>query len=158
LAIRAFPSPGRNPRVRRAKPFERARAEGLRVTADAGEDGPAAHVRDCIKRLGCRRIDHGYHVVDDPELIAMCRDLDVLFTVCPTTTLHTTVWRDLAAPDHAIRQMIEAGLRVRVSSDDPAMFGTDLLAEYGLLMTKMGLDREIIASLAANGLSHSWRG
>jgi adenosine deaminase len=137
--------------------FERARAEGLRVTAHAGEDGPAAHVRDSIEALGCRRIDHGYHVVDDPELMAMCRDLDVLFTVCPTTTRHTTVWRDLAASDHAIRRMIEAGLRVCVSSDDPAMFGTDLLSEYGLLMTEMGLDRQTITSLAANGLSHSWR-
>jgi len=147
----------RHPPAPFAAMFERARAEGLHVTAHAGEDGPADHVRDSINLLGCRRIDHGYHVVDDPGLMAMCRDLDILFTVCPTTTRHTTVWRDLAAPDHAIRRMIEAGLRVCVSSDDPAMFGTDLLGEYRLLMTEMGLDRQTITRLAANGLSHSWR-
>jgi adenosine deaminase len=40
----------------------------------------------------------------------------VLFTVCPTTTLHTTIWRDLHAPDHAIRRMIEAALRVAINT------------------------------------------
>lgn len=137
--------------------FERARAAGLQVTAHAGEDGPAGNVRDSVELLGCRRIDHGYHIVDDPELMARCRDLDILFTVCPTTTLHTTIWRDLAAPDHAIRRMIEAGLGVCVSTDDPAIFGTTLVAEYRLLMDRMGLDRTTIASLAANSLSHGWR-
>jgi adenosine deaminase len=137
--------------------FQRARAEGLRVTAHAGEDGPAAHVRDSVDLLGCRRIDHGYHIVDDPDLVARCRDLDILFTVCPSTTRHTTIWRDLSDPNHAIRRMIEAGLRCCVSTDDPAMFGADLLGEYRLLMNQMGLDRATLAALAANSLSHSWR-
>jgi len=146
-----------NPPELFAAMFERARREGLRVTAHAGEDGPAAHVRDSIAQLGCRRIDHGYHVVDDPGLVAACREQDILFTVCPSTTLHTTIWRDLAAPDHAIRRMIEAGLRVTVATDDPAMFGTNLLCEYRLLAHTMGLDQATILAIAANGLSHSWR-
>jgi adenosine deaminase len=48
--------------------FAAARSEGLKVTAHAGEDGPASYVRDAIDLLGCRRIDHGYHV--DPGLFA----------------------------------------------------------------------------------------
>jgi adenosine deaminase len=137
--------------------FAKARAEGLQVTAHAGEDGPAANVRDSVEALGCRRIDHGYHIVDDPELMARCRDLDILFTACPSTTRHTTVWRDVANPDHSIRRMIDAGLRLCISTDDPAMFGVDLVGEYRLLMDEMGLDRATIAALAANSLSHSWR-
>ena len=35
---------------------------------------PAANVRTAIASLGCRRIDHGYHIVEDPELMALCRD------------------------------------------------------------------------------------
>jgi adenosine deaminase len=83
--------------------------------------------------------------------------MDILFTVCPTTTLHTTVWRNLADPDHAIARMIAAGLRVTVASDDPAMFGTDLAREYRLLAEQAGIGRSHLAAMAANGLSHSWR-
>jgi len=137
--------------------FAEARRQGLQVTAHAGEDGPAEYVRDAVELLGCRRIDHGYHIVDDPALVERCRELDVLFTVCPTTTLHTTPWRDLASPDHAIRRMIDAGLRVTINTDDPGLFGTTLNREYELLADAFGLAEDALARIAANGFSHSWR-
>lgn len=137
--------------------YAEARRHGLQVTAHAGEDGPAQYVRDAVELLGCRRIDHGYHVVDDPVLLARCRDLDVLFTVCPTTTLHTTPWRDLSAPDHAIRRMIEAGLRVTINTDDPGLFGTTLNREYQLLADAFGLATHTLTRIAGNGFSHNWQ-
>lgn len=137
--------------------FAAAVRNGLQVTAHAGEDGPADYVRDAVELLGCRRIDHGYHVVDDPGLLDRCRDLDVLFTVCPTTTLHTTPWRDLAAPDNAIRRMIEAGLRVTINTDDPGLFGTTLNREYQLLADALGLSADTLSQIAANGFSHNWQ-
>jgi len=136
--------------------FAAARSEGLKVTAHAGEDGPASYVRDAIDLLGCRRIDHGYHVVDDPELMERCRELDVLFTVCPTTTLHTTIWRDLNAPEHAIRRMLEAGLRVTINTDDPGLFATTLNREYTLVAEAFGLSEATLADIAANGLEYCW--
>ncbi len=145
-----------NPAPPFAKMYERARAEGLRVTAHAGEDGPAEYVRDTVDLLGCRRIDHGYHIVDDPELVARCRDLDVLFTVCPTTTLSTTIWRDLSARDHAIRRMIDAGLRVSIATDDPGLFMTELNREYALLAENFGLSEAKLREIALNGATHGW--
>jgi adenosine deaminase len=137
--------------------YAEARRQGLRVTAHAGEDGPAEYVRDAVELLGCRRIDHGYHIVDDPALVERCRQLDVLFTVCPTTTLHTTRWRDLRAPDHAIRRMIEAGLRVTVNTDDPGLFETTLNREFELVADAFGLSEETLTRIAANGFSHNWQ-
>jgi adenosine deaminase len=110
--------------------FARARKAGLKVTAHAGESGPAAHIAGSIDALGVRRIDHGYHVVTDPDLMQRCKDLDILFTVCPSTAAVTSPWHDLASPDHAIRQMADAGLKLMINSDDPPMFGTDLGGEY----------------------------
>jgi adenosine deaminase len=136
--------------------FEVARRHGLQTTAHAGEDGPAGYVRDAIEVLGCRRIDHGYHVVDDPGLVEMCRELDILFTVCPTTTLHTTPWRDLHGRDHAIRRMIEEGLRVMINTDDPGMFVTDLNREYLAVAEAFDLSAETLSRIAANGFSHCW--
>ena len=135
----------------------RAAAEhGLHRTSHAGEVGPADNVRAAIDLLDCERIDHGYHVVDDPELVASCVESQIAFTVCPTTTEYTTVWRDLSAPDHAIRQMSEAGLKLMVNSDDPAMFVSDLGNEYVRLHREMGLSLDTLAEMALNGIDAAW--
>ena len=136
--------------------WARARAAGLNVTAHAGESGPAAFVRDSIELLGVSRIDHGYHVVDDPALVERCRETRIPFTCCPSTTLATTVWRDLASPDHAIRRMIEAGLNVTIHSDDPTMFGTTLDREFALVARNFDLAPADLGRIALAGLQASW--
>jgi hypothetical protein len=74
----------------------------------------------------------------------------------PTTTLHTTRWRDLRSPHHAIRRMIEAGLRVTVNTDDPGLFGTNLNREFVLIADAFGLSETMLAGIAANAFSHNW--
>ncbi len=142
------------------RPFERmydyARAAGLHVTAHAGEIGPAAFVRDSIDVLGCERIDHGYHVVDDAGLVAACRTAGTFFTCCPTTTLYTTQWRDAAAPDHAIRQMLEAGLAITINTDDPGLMKTTLVEEYAMVVERMGATHEQLKAICLNGVRASW--
>lgn len=132
--------------------YRRARASGLKLTAHAGEDGPAEYVANCIVDLQCDRIDHGYHVIDDRALLEHCRDSGIWFTCCPTTTQHTTVWRDPSHPDHAIHKMIEAGLNITLNTDDPGFFQTNLTAEYQAL----GLPFPVLAKLALNSLEASW--
>ncbi len=136
--------------------YRAAAAHGLHRTSHAGEVGPADNVRAAIDLLDCERIDHGYHVVDDPDLVASCVESQIAFTVCPTTTEYTTVWRDLSAPDHAIRQMSEAGLKLMVNSDDPAMFVSDLGNEYVRLHREMGLSLDTLAEMALNGIDAAW--
>ncbi len=136
--------------------YDRARAAGLRLTAHAGESGPAANVRDSIDILEVDRIDHGYHVVDDPELVSRCRVLGIPFTCCPSTSGVTSPWKDLSAPDHAIRQMIEAGLNVSLHSDDPPMFATDLANEYVRCATEMRLSPAQLKQVALNGVRSTW--
>jgi adenosine deaminase len=135
-----------------AQMYDYARSEGLHVTAHAGEIGPAAFVRDSIDVLGCERIDHGYHVVDDPELVAACREAGTFFTCCPTTTLYTTEWRDPDAPDHAIRRMLEAGLTLTINTDDPGLMQTTLVEEYRMVAERMGATVAQLKAISLNGL------
>ena len=136
--------------------YRAAADHGLHRTSHAGEVGPADNVRAAIDLLDCERIDHGYHVVDDPELLARCVESQIAFTVCPTTTGYTTIWRDLSAGDHAIKQMSEAGLKLMVNSDDPAMFVSDLGNEYARLHREMGLSLDTLAEMSLNGIDASW--
>jgi adenosine deaminase len=136
--------------------YQRAKKAGLHATAHAGENGPSANVQDSLDLLACDRIDHGYHVTDDPALLAACRERGVFFTVCPTTTTHTTTFRDLSSPDHAIRRMLSSGLNVVINTDDPALFRTDLATEYLLAAQHLGCTPRQLGDIALNGLRASW--
>ena len=136
--------------------YRAAAGHGLHRTSHAGEVGPADNVRAAIDLLDCERIDHGYHVIDDSELVARCAESQIAFTVCPTTTGYTTIWRDLSADDHAIRQMEAAGLKLMVNSDDPAMFVSDLGNEYVRLHREMGLNLDTLKGMALNGIDACW--
>lgn len=136
--------------------FQLAEEHGLHRTSHAGEVGPAANVANSISVLGCERVDHGYHVVDDAALMTACVESQIPFTVCPTTTTYTTRWRDLAAPDHAIRLMADAGLNLTINSDDPPMFSVDLADEYVTLHETMGFELDEIVRFALNGIDAAW--
>jgi adenosine deaminase len=136
--------------------YARARTCGLHVTAHAGEIGPAAFVRDSLDVLGCERIDHGYHIVDDAALMERCRADGTFFTCCPTTTLYTTPWRDPGAPGHAIRRMLEGGLTITVNTDDPGLMQTTLVDEYALVGREMGATRAQLKEISLNGIRASW--
>jgi adenosine deaminase len=133
-----------------------ARANGLHVTAHAGEVGPASFVREAIEELRVERVDHGYHIVDDPALVAECRESGICFTCCPSTTLTTTIWRDLADPSHAIRQMIDLGLNVTINTDDPPMFGTSVANEFVLCVREMKLTALQLKACALASIKASW--
>ncbi|MER8550842.1 adenosine deaminase [Mesorhizobium sp. M0976] len=136
--------------------YERAKKAGMRLTSHAGEGGPAANVRDALDLLSVERIDHGYRVMEDRALARRCVDEGVAFTVCPSSTVILTHWRDLTAVDHPIRIMFEAGLKLVVGTDDPPMLQTDLAKEYRLLAETMSLDRRTLADLALNSLDAAW--
>ena len=136
--------------------FARAAQNGLRLTAHAGESGPAAYIAGSLDVLKVERIDHGYNVVDDPALVSRCRDEGVAFTCCPSTTKYTTSWRNLAASDHPIRRMREAGLSVSINSDDPPMFATDLGREFEIAHTELGFSLADIKAAIMSSLEASW--
>jgi len=136
--------------------FALAEQHGLHRTSHAGEVGPAANIANGIRLLHCERVDHGYNIVDDPDLIAECRDSQIPFTVCPSTTTYTTDYRDLSDPSHAIRQMADAGLFLTVNSDDPPMFGADLTGEFVLLHEQAGFSLAELGQFAKNSIDAAW--
>src|SRR2546421_2029587 len=66
--------------------YRLAKRGGLRLTSHACEDAPAQNITTCLDLLGCERIDHGYHILGDEEVVKRARDDGITFTVCPTAT------------------------------------------------------------------------
>ena len=66
--------------------FRTAGEGGLHLTSHASEDGPARNISTCLDLLGCERIDHGYHILEDEAVVERCREDRIHFTCCPTST------------------------------------------------------------------------
>ncbi|MDP9400087.1 MAG: hypothetical protein M3P39_03875 [Actinomycetota bacterium] len=129
----------------------------MRLTAHACEDAPARNFTTCLDLLGCERIDHGYHVLGDPEVVKRTRDEGTLFTVCPTATA-VCYFDAYDLTTHPIRRMADEGLRIMVNSDDSPMFHTDIGTEYVRMASAAGWGPDQVRQFVLNGVEGSWLG
>lgn len=144
----------RDPPERFAAVYAAAGAAGLHRTAHVAHDGPAAFITTCLDELGCERVDHGYHVVDDPALVARLAAAGTPF-LCATPTPPLCGWPpELDASP--IRSMIEAGLTVVLNSDDPTMLHTDLGSEYAKVVNGWDLPPTRVKRLVTDALDAAW--
>jgi len=104
-----------------ARLFEKARAEGFRLVAHAGEEGPPSYVQEALDVLQIERIDHGNRAMEDPALVERIVAEGLALTVCPLSNLRLGGVPSLDR--HPLREMARRGLKVTVNSDDPAYFG-----------------------------------
>jgi aminodeoxyfutalosine deaminase len=115
-----------------AEPYERAfaiaREGGLGSVPHAGEAVGKVSIRAALDVLKADRIRHGIRAVDDPGLVREIADRGVVLDVCPISNVRTRVVSSLA--EHPLPELVSAGVACSVSTDDPAMFDTDLTADY----------------------------
>ncbi len=129
--------------------WARLRAAGKVTKCHAGEfDGPD-RVREAIEQLGVRRIQHGVRSVEDPAVVRLAAETGTTFDVCPISNVGLRVVPSLAA--HPLRQLLQAGVRCTVSTDDPLCFANSLSEEYASLAAEAGFTRSDLAQLARNG-------
>jgi len=143
-----------NPPAKFARVFERCRELGFRRVAHAGEEGPAAYVRDALDLLKAERIDHGVRSEEDPALMQRLIDAQVPLTVCPLSNVKLKVVDTLK--NHNLRRMLQAGVLVTINSDDPAYFGGYVGDNYRACAQDLGLSRDELALLACNSIKASF--
>jgi aminodeoxyfutalosine deaminase len=131
-----------------ARAFAVARDGGLGSVPHAGEGAGPGSVRAAIESLGADRIRHGIRAIEDPGLVSELVGRGTVLDVCPTSNLRTRVVATLA--DHPLQALVSAGVGCSVSTDDPAMFGTDLGQEYDLL-PRMGINPRQVYQAAVQG-------
>lgn len=116
------------------KAFEKARNHGLKVTIHAGEapiSNASLNVKNSIEYLGAERIGHGIQIYKDPFVTQLLKQKKI-----PLEVSFKSNWLTNSCPSmelHPIRQLISSGVPVTINTDDPGVFGTDLVNEYSLL-------------------------
>ena len=131
-----------------AEVFARARAEGWKAVAHAGEEGPPANVWAALEQLGALRIDHGVRSMEDPALVAHLRDHQIPLTVCPISNVKLRVFDSLH--DHTLGKMLDAGIVATVNSDDPAYFGGYVGENYRAVAEALAFGDDELITLARN--------
>ena len=131
---------------------------GLLSLPHAGEIAPTpgagpASVRGALDALGADRILHGVLAIEDPALVDRLADEQICLDVCPSSNLLLRVFPSAAA--HALPKLLAAGVPCDIGSDDPLLFGPDLVDEFVLCREDMGLDDEALAGLARSSFTFS---
>lgn len=133
-----------------AQAFAIAREGGLASVPHAGETSGPESVREALDVLGAVRVRHGIRAADDPELLAELAERGIVLDVCPTSNVALGAVASLA--QHPLPALREAGVPCSISTDDPAMFGTDLSREYELASSLGVSSREAFQAGLAGAL------
>src|SRR5205807_603676 len=139
-----------NPPSKFERVFARARALGLRAVAHAGEEGPAAYIREALDLLKVERVDHGVRCDEDSVLVDRLVREHIPLTVCPLSNLKLCVVRDLR--EHNLGRLLRRGLAVTVNSDDPAYFGGYIGENYRRVAEDLDLGPDDLVALAENAV------
>ena len=124
--------------------FTLARELGLASVPHAGEVAGPSSVRGALEVLGADRLRHGIRAVEDRGLLREIAGRRVVLDVCPISNIRTRAVASL--DEHPLPQLVEAGALCSISTDDPAMFGTDLSRDCDAAVA-LGLDpREFYAA------------
>jgi adenosine deaminase len=130
----------------------------LLSTPHAGEIAPSAgagadSVADAIDHLGADRILHGVLAATDPALVERLARENICLDVCPSSNLQLSVFSSVDA--HPLPELLAAGVPCTLASDDPLLFGPDLVDEFELCRRHMGLSDQQLAALARNSFTYS---
>jgi aminodeoxyfutalosine deaminase len=130
-----------------------AKSEGLRLTCHAGENTGPASIWAALN-IGAERIGHALSAQDDPELLEVLAERQIVLELNITSNLRTgcCAYRH----DHPARRYFDEGLMITLNSDDPPFFGANLLEEYLLAHNEFGFTLEQMRELAANSVEASF--
>jgi adenine deaminase len=134
--------------------FRAAREAGFRAVAHAGEEGPPSYIREALDLLHVERIDHGVRCESDDALCLRLAAEHIPLTVCPLSNVKLRVFPSLER--HNLKDLLAAGLRVTINSDDPAYFGGYLNANFVATVQALHLTRDDVRALGRNSFLASF--
>jgi adenosine deaminase len=127
------------------RPFEIARAAGLLSVPHAGENEGPGSVRSALRDLGADRVMHGVRAIAAPDVVRELADQGTTLDICLTSNALLGVYPVAESP---LPRLLGAGVRCSLNVDDSLLFETDLVREYEIARTALGLSDEQLAAVA----------
>ncbi|HTH52730.1 MAG TPA: adenosine deaminase [Edaphobacter sp.] len=133
--------------------YKEAKDAGLRLTAHAGESVGPESIWSAIN-IGAERIGHALAAQYDSELLEVLAEKQIPLEINVTSNIKTGCCKGFE--EHPVRDYFDSGLMITLNSDDPPMFGSDLLGEYVLAYERFGFTMEQMREIAANAVEASF--
>ncbi|PCK00645.1 MAG: adenosine deaminase [Zetaproteobacteria bacterium] len=134
--------------------FALAKADGMKIVAHAGEEGPPQYIWEALDVLEVDRVDHGNRCLEDSALVERLVEDGMALTVCPLSNDKLQVVTDMN--NHPIKEMMELGLVPTVNSDDPAYFGGYMNENFEAIQKSLGLSVDDLCALVHNSVDGSF--
>jgi adenosine deaminase len=131
--------------------FKKAKTSNLHLVAHAGEVVGPESIWDAIHLLHASRIGHGISAIFDEKLMDYLKEKQIPLEICPTSNLFTKKYFS-TLKDHPIREFFDRGLFVTVNTDDPSIFGKNLVDEYTALYVEKIFNQTELFQLIKNNL------
>ena len=127
-----------------------AKAEGLHITAHAGEccNCAAENIREAIEVIEADRIGHGVQAIKDPSVVRLLRQHNIPLEMCPTSNLQTGAVLNLW--QHPLRRLLNMGLPITLNTDDPSISNITLSDEYIVAHFGIGVELQAIKTMILN--------
>ncbi len=143
-----------NPPSKFQNVFKKAREEGFKVVAHAGEEAEPSYIYEALDLLKAQRIDHGVQAIKSSELMQRLKEEQIPLTVCPNSNIELKVFENYK--QHNVKKLLDFGLNITINSDDPAYFKGYLNQNFINLVKNLDLSKEDIIKLISNSFKASF--
>jgi adenosine deaminase len=139
--------------------YLRARADGFKLTChcDVTQKDTHEHIRqvaECVGGTGADRLDHGLDAAERPGLVALIKERGMGVTLCPWAYVRHNTEKDLFKH---LRTLVDAGIKVNVSSDSPAYVESNWITQnLALLRLKAKFTDEDIEQVEKDSIDMCW--
>ncbi|MGB3390308.1 MAG: adenosine deaminase [Pseudaminobacter sp.] len=130
--------------------FEIAREAGLGITIHAGEFAGWESVKAVLDHIRPARIGHGVRAIENPDLVRRIADEGIVLECCPGSNIALGVFDSFAS--HPFPQLLAAGCKVTLNSDDPPFFHTTLKREYDIAAEHFGLNDKALTAVTRTAI------
>jgi adenosine deaminase len=146
------PSPGHAIRLEDyERAYRRAEELGIGRTVHAAEGRSPHEIRIAIERLRAQRIGHGTTLLDDPSVVDLVLERDVVIEACPTSNVHTGVIASTS--EHPLPRWLERGVKTCVCTDNTLLSAVTAPEEHTRARAIPGMTDALLARAIATGHS-----
>ena len=121
------------------------------VTIHAGEV-LKRDIKDVVSYT--KRIGHGIKIYDDPELINLVKEHDILLEVCPNSNIDTKNAIDYDT--HPIKKLYQEGVKVCINTDNRTVSNMTLTEEYENLVNHLHFTIDDLITMNLNAIDKAF--
>jgi len=143
-----------NPPSKFKEVFQKAKEEGFKLVAHAGEEADFSYIYEALDLLNINRIDHGVQSIKSPELMQRLKDEQMPLTVCPNSNIELKVFETYK--EHNIKELLDYGLNISVNSDDPAYFKGYVNQNFINLYENLPITEDDVITLVKNSFKSAF--